>query len=310
MAAQQLVSVVIPMWNSSATVQRALDSVSAQTYRPVEIILVDDCSGDDTVACVEAWRGHPLRIIRQPHNGGPSRARNAGIHAATGEYVAFLDADDIWHAEKLAKQMVLFQSKPGATIVSCGYREIDTATGRMLSPHTESPQGGAEAWKSLLLKSFIATPTVMARRRTLLEVGGFNEDLKVAEDQDLWIRLAFEGEAHWIDEVLVDVYVSAGSFMRRNQSRQIHDLLPMIHRYIEDRRGDLTDAEVRRIIQARHTAIGRSAYTSGDVRLGLKLLLGQIVSGHRPLENIWYLITACPLIQPVKRRLLGADRVG
>lgn len=105
-----LVSCVVPVYNGEAYLGEAIDSILAQTWRPLEIIVVDDGSTDDSAAVAEAY-GAKVRVIRQA-NAGCATARNAGLAAATGEFVAFLDADDLWHPEKLQRQMARFEALP------------------------------------------------------------------------------------------------------------------------------------------------------------------------------------------------------
>src|SRR3954452_7696310 len=102
---QPLVTVIIPAYNAAATVARAVDSVLAQTYRPIEVIVVDDCSKDATSEIVAAYRDERIRLLHLPHNQGVSGALNEGLSIARGEYIAFLDADDEWLPTKLAKQV-------------------------------------------------------------------------------------------------------------------------------------------------------------------------------------------------------------
>lgn len=111
MAEQPLISCIVPVFNGERYLWEALESIFAQTYRPIEVLVVDDGSTDGTGA-VAASYGSRLRYLWQP-NAGPAAARNRGLEAARGEFVAFLDADDLWHPEKLARQMARFAARPG-----------------------------------------------------------------------------------------------------------------------------------------------------------------------------------------------------
>lgn len=107
---QPLISCIVPVYNGELYLREAIDSILAQTYRPLEIIVVDDGSTDATPDVVAGY-GDRLRYIRQP-NAGPGAARNHGLNLAQGEFIAFLDADDLWHPDKLARQMTRFLNRP------------------------------------------------------------------------------------------------------------------------------------------------------------------------------------------------------
>jgi glycosyltransferase involved in cell wall biosynthesis len=179
------VSVVIPVFNAAALVASALRSVFAQTFADFEVILVDDGSEDREAldAALAEFSGR-VRQIRQP-NGGPAMARNTGIAAATGELVAFLDADDEWLPEKLARQVEYFGRYPQTgllhTAVVHGTRHGGACDGPPRSAFCELYH----------TDFFINTLTVMMPRRVLEEVGGFDERREIhVEDWDLWLRTA------------------------------------------------------------------------------------------------------------------------
>lgn len=190
------VSVVIPAYNSARFIGHALRSVRTQTYQPHEVIVVDDGSTDDTRAVVAA-AGADIRYIRQP-NQGVSAARNAGLAAATGELICFLDADDLWEADKLRAQVDFMRDHPDVGLVFSDESEFDEhgvqcasllSTSRFAS---EISAGGpiADAYRKLLTDNFIPTSTVMAKRDCFAVAGGFDVRLKAAEDRDMWCRIA------------------------------------------------------------------------------------------------------------------------
>jgi glycosyltransferase involved in cell wall biosynthesis len=299
-----LVSVVIPVFNSAATIECVLDSVAAQTYRPLEIIVVDDCSNDDTVRRVREWRTLPVKLYRQSRNHGPSRTRNAGIAAATGDYVAFLDSDDIWHPDKLAKQMARFAANPRATLVACRFRQLDQRGNRVaLEALREANPVGPDAWKALLKRSWVQTSCVVAPRATLLAVGGFDEGLVVAEDQDLWIKLTARGEIEYVGEELSDFIMSPNSYMPRHQGYYFTQLVPMIERHVAANRARLTFRESNEILGCRYCKVGRALYEAGDRRGGRRYIMRGMVRGHAPLKHAWYLVCAIPTMRKLKRRV-------
>jgi hypothetical protein len=179
------VSVVIPAYNAAATLERAVLSALAQDRPALEIVIVDDGSTDETPRVIAALGGR-ARALRQP-NQGVSAARNAGIRAAAGDLIAFLDADDEWLAGKTRRQLELLERHPEAGLVYGQALRIDRQ-GREcgILPRDEGP----DSYPHLFHSNRIPTSTVIARREALQRAGGFNPGLRVAEDYDLWLRIA------------------------------------------------------------------------------------------------------------------------
>lgn len=191
-----LVSVVVPAYNCADYIGEALTSIFAQSYQPFEVIVVDDGSTDDTVGSVKKFPR--VTYVRQ-ENGGPSRARNAGIQRASGPYVAFLDADDIWTPDKLYEQVAIMESNREIGLVFGDMRNFltrDHVEPTMFEKYglTAEYFGGSQlvagAVGKLLGMNFIATGTVLTRKDVLETVGLFDEGLRRAEDWDLWVRIA------------------------------------------------------------------------------------------------------------------------
>lgn len=181
-----LVSVVIPAYNAERFVREAIDSVLAQTYPRLETIVIDDGSADET-ASVVASCGDRVTLHRQP-NGGVSAARNRGIELASGDLVAFLDADDVWHPEKIAAQVDLLVRSPQIGFVYTGYTVVDadlTPVGDTLF----APPNRALRNTLLLEPPVIWVSSTCMFRSDLLEViGGFDERLSTSADTDLALR--------------------------------------------------------------------------------------------------------------------------
>lgn len=148
-----VVSIVIPCFNSSAVIAGAIASVAAQTLRPIEIIVIDDCSTDDTVEVARAAlarSGLPGCLVRCTANGGPARARNEGVRRSQGEFVAFLDSDDIWLPEKLERQVALMREDPHVTLCGCQALWVDEERGREWLHFHNLPTFNKEGWRLLL----------------------------------------------------------------------------------------------------------------------------------------------------------------
>jgi GT2 family glycosyltransferase len=190
----------MPTYNRAKLLGRAIDSALAQTAAELcEIIVVDDGSTDNTADVVAAY-GSRVRYLRQA-NAGASAARNAGIRASTGEFVAFLDSDDLWEPDKIERQLAAFVRWPEAVLV--GGRAADRFADGRVRLHPLPPialDEPADFFLPLLRTNFLATLTVMVRREALAGIELFPEDVQRFEDYHLWVRLACRGPG---------VYVSA-----------------------------------------------------------------------------------------------------
>ena len=300
-----LVSVLIPAYNAASTLLRALESVWIQDYSPLEIIVVNDGSKDNTAEVAANYADRGVRLIDLQKNLGECGAMNVGIAQAKGEFIAFLDADDEWCAGKLSKQMALIAHDPNMVFATCGGQFVDpdgkvTRTFMADGPPCE----GKDAWRELLSYSFHGKPCVVARRSTILEVNGFDEKLTIAGDQDMWIRLAARGTVGFVPEVLIIVHETAGSLMDRHARREADFTLPMIERHIAALRSRLTDDDIRHIRGRRWTAVGRNMVRRGEFKLGIGYLWRASLLGYQPLTNLYYLLTNLPPVRFLKKHLL------
>jgi glycosyltransferase involved in cell wall biosynthesis len=196
---------VIPTFNCATTLPDAIASVRSQRWPDLEIIVVDDGSVDDTGRVLEELAGPALRVIRQG-NAGPAAARNAGIDAARGEWVAFLDADDLWLPGKLCDQFDELHRYP---LASFSYsdellRFPDASQSELKCRKLELPLLLELIWGNLF-----GTPTVVVRRDCFETVGFFDTSLRTGEDWDMWLRLAACYEAAYIPRPLTLVRRSA-----------------------------------------------------------------------------------------------------
>jgi glycosyltransferase involved in cell wall biosynthesis len=302
------VTVVIPAYNAKRTIGRALASVWHQNYPDMEVIVVDDGSSDGTGAEIHRMCSRNLRLIRLEENRGECGAMNVGIQQARTDYIAFLDADDEWLDNKLLTQIPILESHPEMSFIACGGESVDTE-GRVFETFglEAPPYSPHEFWRGLVVKSYIAKPTVVARRAKLLDVGGFDETLKVSGDQDMWIRLALAGEVGFVAEALIRVHDTPDSLTKRHGAREDEVLLPMIREHLSRLTSRLSRREMRQILGQRYTATGRNLY-SGRPRRGAALILRGMLLGNRPLHNLTYLIWAAPPMIRVKTYLRSRSR--
>lgn len=210
------VSVVIPAYNAAWCIRKAIDSVLTQDFRDFELIVVNDGSTDDTAAVLAAY-GSAIRVIHKP-NGGLSSARNAGIAAAQGEFVAFLDADDWWLPGKLAKQMAWMLAHAELGFTSTAAR-VEAPDGRLLNVWA------CARWEDSFLVHLFASnadvagsgSAVIARRALFEEIGGFDESLRSLEDIDMWMRLAAVTGYACLEEPLAVILKRPGSMSRNRE---------------------------------------------------------------------------------------------
>jgi glycosyltransferase involved in cell wall biosynthesis len=181
------VSVIIPAHNAARFVTETIESVLHQTYRDLEVIVVDDGSTDETVQVLRAFKDRI--VLRSQPNGGVARARNAGARIATGEWLAFLDADDLWLPEKLERQLELADAGT-AWIYSDRFNFGSLGDGPEIQSEITTMHEG-DVFTALLAEgNFISSSTVIVRKEIFDRVGGYCENLRGTEDWDLWIRVS------------------------------------------------------------------------------------------------------------------------
>lgn len=193
-SALKTVSVVIPAYNSRDTVQEAVATARAQTLRPSQIIVVDDCSKDDTVQQLEAITGPDLLIVRSPVNGGGGAARNRGIEHATSDVVAFLDADDLWAPNKLANQMALLRTQTRESFVFSAVEHTNEYGEKHILPKREPLPGESLGDYMLKAGNIMQTSSLLVPRHLLAQCR-FNEKLRRFQDLDFCLTLGEAGVA-------------------------------------------------------------------------------------------------------------------
>ena len=192
-------SVIIPTHNREHLLPRALNSIAAQTQTPLEVIVVDDGSTDDTIATLR--REYPdVVLFEEPHRG-VSAARNHGIHASRGDWIAFLDSDDEWRPEKLARQDAALVSTP--TVLLCHTDEVWIRNGVRVNPMKKHAKRGGTIFEDCLPLCCMSPSSVVVHREVLEDVGVFDETLPACEDYDLWLRITSRYPVLFIDEPLV-----------------------------------------------------------------------------------------------------------
>jgi glycosyltransferase involved in cell wall biosynthesis len=200
------VSVIIPTYNRAHLLGRSLRSVLNQTYQDFEIIVVDDASTDDSETVILSLDNEKIRYLRHEKNKGATAARNTGIKAAKGSYIAFQDSDDEWLPEKLEKQMKVFESAPPEVgVVYTGYYKI-SGNNITYAPSSYFTKKEGNLYQQLLKVNHLSTQCILVYKHCLEKVGSFDENLPRHQDWELAIRLAKHFEFKFIDEPLAIVY--------------------------------------------------------------------------------------------------------
>jgi glycosyltransferase involved in cell wall biosynthesis len=211
------VSVVIPTRNRAALLRRALGTVLAQRFTELEIIVVDDASTDDTAAVLETVGDARVRALRHPERRGVAAARNAGIAAAAGRWVAFLDDDDLWAPNKLARQVDALVGQPGARWVVDGAVVVD---GRLQVIGAQPPPTDGDLAAALLAANVVpgGASGVVAERGLVVDAGGFDPALGLLADWDLWTRLALRAAAATVRAPLHAYHLHGGSMSAQDRT--------------------------------------------------------------------------------------------
>jgi glycosyltransferase involved in cell wall biosynthesis len=183
-----LISVIIPVYNGEKTIRETIASILNQTFQDLELIVINDGSQDATLEIVEQISDTRLKVFSYS-NAGQATSRNRGISHACGEYISFIDADDLWTPDKLEAQLKALQANPQAAVAYSWTDYIDESSQPLQRGSYMSVNGNVYA--NLLLIDFIGSGSnPLIRQQALTEVGGFNELMTPSEDRDLWLRLA------------------------------------------------------------------------------------------------------------------------
>ena len=312
-----VISVIIPTFNSADYIPQALDSVLNQTYRDFEIIVVDDGSTDHTQTVLAPYMPQIRYIWRE--NGGPSRARNAGIQAARGRYIAFLDADDLWVPTKLEVQAQVLDTRPEVGLVFGDTQVFDRERilvdsflrqKRQYSALAASPTV-EQAFLTLIRDNFIPTSTVMVRRQCIATVGMFDESLLSAEDKDLWLRIAMRFGIACIPSVL-ERKRSHGSNVSGNGDLAVGCEITVMQKIMSMCAPDSWEckAAIRRRLSILYFWRGYSCFDRGEMKDARKALAESLQRHFRREALLYYLASflggsLIALVRSTKRKYVA-----
>ena len=242
-----LVSVIIPAYRVAGFIKETLDSVLTQTFRDYEIVIVNDGS-PDTTDLEEQIRPyeHLITYLKQA-NGGAGAARNAGIRAATGEFVAFLDGDDVWLPSFLESQLQLLERGPYDLVYADATNFTEAGLSRITNMDVNASEGEVTVERLVTGQCNVITSSVVARRSAVMAVGCFDERFRNSQDFDLWLRMAKHGARFTYQKrVLVHRRIYEGS-LASNPVNSLEGEIQVLETARD--RGDLTSSEQAVLIE-------------------------------------------------------------
>lgn len=287
------VSVIMPCLNSAPTVAASVLSALRQTMRSLELIVVDNGSSDQTVSIVEAIGDPRIRILRQPIRG-VSAARNLGIAAASGRFIAFLDSDDTWLPHCLARLRAALVEYPGAALAYCGWQNLGLPGGRGV-PFIPPEYERSEKISTLLAGCRWPIHAALTRARAIRDAGGFDMRFGYAEDFGLWLRVAAFAPIVRVPEVLALYHHHDGPRATRDLVRAAQQLRAVQREFL--RRNpkiarQLGRQRIRQLVDGELLRRGMEAYWARDLDTAHAIFRMVLRAGYLRTSNLRYVLLA------------------
>jgi glycosyltransferase involved in cell wall biosynthesis len=263
MSKHPAIAVIIPTYNRAHVISRALHSVLHQTYKDIQVIIVDDASTDNTEDILKEIDDPRVVYLRHEVRKGAAAARNTGIRTASSDYIAFQDSDDEWLCEKLEKQMnALMLASAEVGVVYTRFLRFENPHCYSFPPETVTKRSG-DILQSLLGGNFITTQSVLVRKACFSKVGLFDENLPRLQDWELFIRLAKDYEFHYIDEPLLLATHTLDSISANSMA------YPLALKIVLEKHDD-TFAKNKSILAKQYYLLGKLACGAQNVTEGRK----------------------------------------
>ncbi len=263
------VSIIIPTYNRSQLIARAVKSVLNQTFQNFELIIVNDASTDNTEEIINSFNDKRIKYVRHEKNKGEAAARNTGIKTAVSEYIAYQDSDDEWLPGKLAKQMELLdKAPPQVGVIYTGFWKT-WKNNRTYIPFSWVRKKDGDIHKELLKGNFIGSPVVIVKKECFDEMGLFDERLRNLVDWEMWLRISKRYHFRCVDEPLVIAHYDSDNVSDRPGS-----LIEAMELVLEKNRDEFkTD---KRLLARYRIKIGSLLVADGKIRRGHRYIISAL----------------------------------
>ena len=292
-----MVSVVIPAYNCGDYIGEALESVVKQDYPRLEVIVVDDGSTDNTKDVVAAFNSDRVRYVYQSNSGGPSGPRNTGIQHARGQYVAFLDADDIMLPGKIERAVQLLDREPALGLVFANFVKFDELnrqqSGAFLDTYVyfrNLPKKqvddslyvikSAAAYDGLIVENYIGTSGVIVPKRVLAQVGPFDLQLKGPEDYDMWLRIAYAYDIGFVDMIGHRYRVRPCGITGMGDAKLVPHGIRVMEKQLSRYLPDSTRKKVHRKLAGQYFALGYCHQLSEEMTFARRYYVRSLREAH------------------------------
>jgi glycosyltransferase involved in cell wall biosynthesis len=290
-----LISVIIPAYNASDFISQAIESVLSQSYEPLEIIAIDNGSNDHTSEVIRSY-SEKVKCIRLDPNKGVTGARNVGIQSSRGELIAFLDADDQWLPGKIEQQQAILDSEPDIGLVHTDVFYWNPDAGDKNIRECGREQFTGNCYTRFFFDNHVMPSSVLLRRECLEAVGLFDEGFYVAEDWDLWFRIARRFRFAYLNYPMVLYRVHEGSLSNDHARMRQHELLVIKKALANDPnlKSLIGSNQVQRALHELNFSVGYSKFQSNELKTARKFFADAIAAAPIRIKPITYYM-ACLL---------------
>ncbi|TRX57940.1 glycosyltransferase family 2 protein [Thalassomonas sp. M1454] len=278
------VSILMPVYNREAFVEYAIESVLKQTYLNIELIIINDGSTDNTVEIIERYQANYPKLIKVIHqeNQGQSIARNNGINNATGEYIAFLDSDDIYQPNIIETLLSLYKQNPEAAFVYSGYKEIDIS-GEVIKSVYPNQESNDEIYSNLWLSQLnIWAGTMMTTTDNLKQIGGFSTSLRGAENHELRLNLSKLGPIYF-SKLLLSNYRKHPDNSIRNYKSGDNNYLRIVKKHLGEH-GELNHSLWKKVMANFYFKLGMRFFGANQYKPAINNFVLSIKHNPRKIQ--------------------------